>query len=346
MRARRLPALLLLFAVVAALASGCGSSPAATPEAQTSTAETVGPALVTAEPSAVPPSSASTPAPTSAVDVALEYIQRIEDRPLARVNGQEIFWEDYEPSLRQALRIVSRQGNVNWNDPAMQQRLGQLQNEVLRQTADRWLVRQMAEAQGITFSQADVEAELEKEKAEILEAGYYQDWESYLAANGFTAKSAEQALYDTMLLMALMETQQVDTEAEQVHLAHIVVSDTETAQTVVDRLKAGEDFADLAREYSEDEQTKDEGGDLGWFSYELMLPELAQPARVIPAGQWSDPIMTRHGYTIIMILDRQVREADPALLQQRRQKAFTAQLEGKRAEAQIEYLVDFTQGPN
>ncbi|HER34161.1 MAG TPA: hypothetical protein ENO19_01665, partial [Halothiobacillaceae bacterium] len=254
--------------------------------------------------------------------------------------------EDYEPSLYQALRQAARQGAVKWDDPAFQERLYQLQNDVLEQVVDRWLVRQMAEEEGIVVAQDEVDASLEEEKARVVEAGYYSDWESYLAGNGFTEHSVEQAVYDTLLLMALMEIQQVETESEQVRVAHIVVDSAETAQTVVDRLQAGDDFAELAKEYSQDEQTKESGGDLGWFSYELMLPEMAEPARTIPVGQFSDPLMTRYGYTIIMILDREVREADQSVLVQRQQAALVARLEEARAAAEIEYLVDFTQEQN
>jgi len=345
MRAKPSLVLFILLAVVASLASGCGSTPTATPEVESTVEQTDSPDAATPGLTAPTTSSAPTPVPTSAVSVALQHIEPIEDRPLARVNGDEIDWEDLEPSLYQALRTVTRQGNVNWHDPAMQQRLGQLQNEVLKQTVDRWLLRQMAEEQGITITQAEVEAALEEQKAKIAESSY-DDWESYLAANGFTPNSVKQAAYDSLLLMALIEAQEVDTEAEQVHLAHIVVTDPETAQTVVEKLRAGEDFAELASEYSEDEQTKDDGGDLGWFPYELMLSALAQPARVIPVGQCSDPILTQYGYTIIKILDRAMREADATLLQQRQQSALMEELGKKRAESEIEYLVDFAAEQN
>lgn len=346
MRAKPSFTLFILLTLMAILASGCSSPPTDTPQAQNTPEQTAAPETATTGPEAPPESSPPTPVPTSAVSVALQYIEPIKDRALARVNGDEIFWEDFEPSLYQALRTVSRQGNVNWNDPAMQQRLGQLENEVLKQTVDRWLVRQMAEEQGIVVTQDQVEAEIEKEKAKILESGYYEDWEGYLAASGFTASSVKQAAYDTLLLMALIKVQEVDGQAEQVHLAHIVTTNPEAAQTVVDKLKAGADFAEVASEYSDDEQTRDSGGDLGWFPYEFMLPELARQARVIPVGQFSDPILTQYGYTIIMILDRQMLDADPTLLQQRQQSAMMVQLEQKRAEAEIEYLVDFAEEQN
>jgi len=239
--------------------------------------------------------------------------------------------------------MVSRQGNVDWNDPAMRQRLGQLQNDVLTQTVDRWLLRKIAADQGVAISQAEVQAKIEDEKAEILASDLYDGWEAYLEANGFSDKSYEQVIHDTLMLVVLMDGQQVDTQAMQVQIAHIALDDGATAQEVVDKLKAGEDFAALAAQYSTDEQTKDSGGDLGWLTQDLMLPEIAGAAAGLEPGQFSDVIQTRYGFTVLKVLGREMREADPAVVAQRKQAALMAVLEGERSRAEIEILVDFNQ---
>jgi len=341
----RLPVLVPLLTFVVLVATGCGSTPmtAEVPATATSIATpTAALALATAlVPGDSPPDAAGS-STASPVETGMQYVQRV-DTPLARVNGQEITWEYYEPTLRQALRIASRQGNVDWNDAAMRQRLGQLQNDVLTQTVDRWLLREIAADQGFVISQTELRAKIDAEKAKILASNLYESWEAYLEANGFTDKSFEQVVHDTLMLVVLLGAQQVDTQAVQVHIAHISVKDASIAQEVVDRLKAGEDFAQLAAQYSTDEQTRDTGGDLGWLPQDLIVDELAPAAAALEPGQFSDVIPTPYGFTILTVLEREMREADPTVLAQRKQAALMAILEGVRTRAEIEILVDFNQ---
>jgi parvulin-like peptidyl-prolyl isomerase len=343
MPAKRLSVLLLSAIVV--LAVGCGSPavPTEAPDTPTPTTapEAASPTMAAPTPGDLP-SDPGNDSASSPVETAMQYVKRV-DTPLARVNGEEITWEYYEPSLRQALRIVSRQGNVDWNDAAMQLRLGQLQNDVLTQTVDRWLLRKMAADQGIAISGEEVQSKIDAERAEIEAGEMYDSWQAYLEANGFTDRSFEQVIHDTLMLGALVNVQEVDPLAEQLHVAHIVVGDAAKAQEVVDKLNAGEDFAELAARYSQDEQTKDSGGDLGWFSPELMLPELAAAAMSLEPGAFSAPIQTRYGFTVITVLERAMREAEPSVLAQRKQAAMLAILAEERQKADIDILVNFDQ---
>ncbi len=349
MSAMRSPVLVLLLIAVGLSAAGCGSAAVSTntpglgtpmtTSAAANPAVTPSPQAAVAAPAemATGAAAAGTPSPD---ETAMQYIRRV-DTTLAKVNGQEITWEYYEPSLRQAVRIVSRQGNVNWNDPAMRQRLGQLQNDVLTQTVDRWLLRKIAADQGVAVSPEQVQAKIDGEKAGILASDLYESWEAYLEANGYTEQSFEQVIYDTLMLLMLLNAQQVETQELQVRIAHISVDESATAQAVAARLKAGESFNDLAAQYSTDEQTKDMGGDLGWFSLDLMLPELSGVAATLEPGQFSDVIQTRYGFTVLIVLEREVRDADPAVLARRQQAALMAVLQGERERAEIEILVDF-----
>jgi peptidyl-prolyl cis-trans isomerase SurA len=74
------------------------------------------------------------------------------------------------------------------------------------------------------------------------------------------------------------------------------------------RTLAGEDFGDLAREYSEDIGSAQEGGDLGWTSPGQMVPEFQKVMDATPVGQVSDPVRTQFGWHIIMVTER--REQD------------------------------------
>ena len=327
--------LLLLLVTVALLASGCGATATPTPAVPpTSPAPLSSP---TVQPTAVNPAAK--------IEPALAQIQRMEGAVLARVNGEEIAWDDYESILRQSLFSISQQYDVNWADPAMQQRLAQLQNDVLKQAADRILLRHMAEKQRLTIDPAQLQAAIEEQKSGIMGSGRYADWGAFLEANGLTDKTFEQLISDTVILSALLAAQQVDPLAEQIHIRHIVLLDPALVDEVVAKLKAGGDFAALAAEYSTDTETKNNGGDLGWFIPDNIISELKEAALSLPLGGFSDPIRTRAGYTIIQVVERGPHELEATVLKQRQQQALQAQLEAEKSQAVIEYLVDFTATP-
>lgn len=80
----------------------------------------------------------------------------------------------------------------------------------------------------------------------------------------------------------------------------------ETLQELRQRALKGEDFAQLAKEYSEDESTREDGGDLGWVQPELLqIPEFKTAIKDLKAGEISKPFKTDYGYHIIQVVERE-----------------------------------------
>ncbi len=95
---------------------------------------------------------------------------------------------------------------------------------------------------------------------------------------------------------------------EEVHARHILLESEDEAKAVLDQLKAGSDFAALAKEKSKDPGGSD-GGDLGYFTKDQMVPEFAEVAFKMYPGQLSNPVKTQFGWHIIKVEDKRTKQA-------------------------------------
>lgn len=129
------------------------------------------------------------------------------------------------------------------------------------------------------------------------------------------------------------------TTAEQVRASHILLK-TEgkdeaavkaQAEALLARVKKGADFAALARQQSEDEVSKAQGGDLDYFGRGRMVKEFEDVAFALPVGQVSDVVKSSFGFHIIKVTDRKPETRRP--LDEVRQQ-ITEQLAGERAQTQ------------
>jgi len=79
-------------------------------------------------------------------------------------------------------------------------------------------------------------------------------------------------------------------------------------KAVVERLNKGEDFATLAKELTEDPAGKQDGGDLGYFTKEQMVPEFSAVAFKLDKGKVSEPIKTQFGWHVLKVEDKRKRQ--------------------------------------
>ncbi len=90
----------------------------------------------------------------------------------------------------------------------------------------------------------------------------------------------------------------------EIRASHILVETEDQAKDIVKRLKAGEDFAKLAAELSKDPGSGKQGGDLGFFTKERMVPEFSTAAFALEKDQISDPVKSQFGYHVIKLVDK------------------------------------------
>ena len=117
----------------------------------------------------------------------------------------------------------------------------------------------------------------------------------------------------------------------QTHARHILLktspqlSDDEARQKLEQlrqRIQSGEDFAALARAHSDDKGSGVRGGDLGWVSPGMLVPEFEQELGALPVNQISAPFKTQFGWHIVQVLDRRQGQASPETEQARVREAL------------------------
>ncbi len=97
---------------------------------------------------------------------------------------------------------------------------------------------------------------------------------------------------------------------DEVRARSILVETEEEAQEIVGQLAGGADFAQLALERSLDTSTRYEGGDMGYFTPDMVTPPFARAAFNTPIGRIARPFETEFGWIVLKVEDRRAEEAD------------------------------------
>lgn len=136
-------------------------------------------------------------------------------------------------------------------------------------------------------------------------------------------------------LRAEYEANEEEFGTTELKARHILLESEEDARSVIEELEGGADFAELAREHSTG-PTGPDGGDLGWFNPESMVPPFAEAASAMEVGSYSsEPVRTQFGWHVILVEDRRDNQA-PGLDAVRND--ITNRVNQKKVEEYIESL--------
>ena len=129
-------------------------------------------------------------------------------------------------------------------------------------------------------------------------------------------------------------------EEEQVHVKHILLSldNLDGASRVLARALEGEDFDELAVQFSDDKSNANIGGDLGWIARGQMVNSFEQVIFEAEKGVVGELVATQFGLHIVKIVERQVRSLPSSIVEQRRILAFNEWLLGMRSTTNIDVL--------
>lgn len=259
----------------------------------------------------------------------------------ASVNGEVIYGHELENEVT----AIARQYSIDLSSAEGAKQRAEISRIVLDQMIDQRLVLQEARKRNVLATNAQVDEQVATIKQNFSSEGEFQ---SELSKRNLTLADLRERLRTNITVRNLMtaavavtvtdgEMEQYFREhrsefdrPEQVRVKHILLQDEAEARLVLARLRRGEKFEDLARQYSKDPASKDQGGDLGFISRGQVVPEFEQVAFALQPRQASDIVKTQFGYHLIQLVER--RAAQSANLSEVRDQ-IRAQLLGRKQEA-------------
>jgi peptidyl-prolyl cis-trans isomerase C len=136
-------------------------------------------------------------------------------------------------------------------------------------------------------------------------------------------------------LHAEYETAVAQMDKTEYHARHILVATKDQADQVIKKLKSGAKFEDLAKAQSTDTGSKNNGGDLGWFTTSRMVKPFAEAVKNLKKDEISPPVQTQYGWHVIQLED--TRDAAPPSFDQVKPQ-LTDAVQRKKLQAYVEEL--------
>ena len=235
--------------------------------------------------------------------------------PYAKVNGKSI------PANRAEVLMANQlaQGQAKTPD---------LEKAVKEELVRREILAQAATAKGID-KKSEVQAQVELARQGVLIGAYLNEF-----ARGVKITDEDvQKEYDN-LKGALGD--------KEYKARHILVDKEEDAKSIVEKLKKGEKFEELAKA-SKDPGSKDKGGELGWANKASYVPPFAEAMTKLAKGKYTEaPVQSNFGWHVIQLDDiRELKapnfdDVKPQIIQRMRQMAVEKHILDLRAKAKVE----------
>jgi len=245
---------------------------------------------------------------------------------VATVNGTKITSEDFDREVKALPEYIRAMADTP-----------QGKKEMIDTLVMRELILQQASKDGVDKSK-EVEEKLAELKKRIIVDTYLKK------------KVEEQSkLSDEELKKFYEQNQDKFKAGEQIRASHILVKSEQEAQILLDQLKKGGNFEELAKSKSVDSSAA-KGGDLGWFGKGNMVPVFEKAAFALQEGQLSGIVKSDFGYHIIKLTGKRPAGLQPfdevkdqikaAIMPQKQQQVFMQLKEDLKKGAKIELTED------
>lgn len=257
---------------------------------------------------------------------------------VAIVNGTEITKSDFKKT---ALKVGKEYemifGEEIWTSEVEGGKTfkEEFDNEILNVMISQEIVYQEAKKEGITVTDEEVANEMSSYMQLIENVDEYNKFleENDIDKEFLNDHFRKTLIYDKYRNKIMSETETTENELkahynehineykkEEIKASHILIttlndmgeplSEEETAkkeakaEDILSKIKKGENFESLAKEYSDDKASAKNGGDLGYFAKGVMVPEFEKVAFELEKGQVSDIVKSSFGYHIIKVYDK------------------------------------------
>lgn len=211
--------------------------------------------------------------------------------PIAEVNGADIKYSDFLDDMATLERFFANQVAEGMPEEALPTEQ-EMRDNAFNKLVYGEVLKQEAAARGVTVSDEDVEEEYAKL---VMQSGGEDEVKAELELlYGWEPETfKEKVLVPYLMQSKLAEALRADESVSGASL--------EEARSLLDRINNGEDFSELARQYSQDPGSASLGGDLGWFGRGAMVQEFEDAAFSLEPGGVSDIVETQFGYHIITV---------------------------------------------
>jgi parvulin-like peptidyl-prolyl isomerase len=311
----------------------------------------------------------------AAAPIGLASASGIHPGAAAMVNGVEISYERFNSFYQEyrrpyGINVAGRGDHLS--------KLTKLRKEAMDEMIEQELVRQAAEAKGIEVSATEVDQAIDEIRKPFNST---EEFERRIQSEGFTEQgyrehvermiAAKKYLDEIRLAVAEVSDEELEqyyrdneyrlTFPEQVRVRHVLLTwkpmgttddraaIREQMKPILERARAGEDFAQLARELSDDYATKGNGGDTGLFKRGEMAPAFEAVAFALQPGEISDPVETPFGVHILKLeehkeayllpLDEIREDLRDHVREERMEAAVEKEIERLREQGKIEILI-------
>jgi parvulin-like peptidyl-prolyl isomerase len=287
--------------------------------------------------------------------------EAVVDRVVAVVNQEIITFSEVEKMSRSLQVEIQTEDRLE-----RRERVQEIFRKVLEKLIEEKLIDQEAKKSGIKVTSKEVEGAIEEVKRRY--AVDQENFEKLLAAEGVTLetfkKEIEKQILRTKVINWAVKVEPTAGEKElrdfyQKHIDRYRVNESyrishilfpipkdasleqsreirKRSQKVLERIKGGEDFGEMALLYSEDPSSRKDGGDMGYFKRGELLPTLEREALRLQVGEVSGVIRAEFGFHIVKLLDR--KGGEPPSFEEVKEKVQADYYDREMEKAYLQFL--------